>query len=257
MPWRIAVQHIKINTLQDLQGAIMAILLLHQERKKVNEELFYAEYAKIHEDIDFINFRRTYYELQYEFGLRAKEIDKDVINAYRGLAGDELTDEFYGASDDRFAFHPVQYDATLFIDLKLSKHKAKELFDETAKKLWQQIESMYDDYRIEDKFYITDYFKNSNNKKKVGVLFKLMKDALIVFDIFEKQKQENNVNKAEIGRIMGWAKSHEKQREGQRDRGGDKVRVYLNYANIFIEAASKGELYNEVCKALKDKTLTK
>jgi hypothetical protein len=222
----------------------MAILRLNKEPKVVDDDYFCHADAESSDDAEFIKFRREFYKYQYEFISRAKNANKDLISFYEKLATDEHVKTFYGSSDNGRVLQPRKYNIDLYIDFNLSITKSKEIFDRSTDAIWNDIKEMYDKMSNYNKDYITDYPKNSGGKKSIGVekRFELWQKALNVYDLNEKS--EINKNKTQISNILKLSMD-----KSARHRI-DEVRDSLAYANRLIEAASKGELYEEAVKPM-------
>jgi hypothetical protein len=218
----------------------MAILRFRPEQKEIDDEYFSLESAESIDSAEFKSFRKEFYNYQYEFGLRAKNISKELLDFYKMVARDDMTQAFHGVNDGT----PLQlrkYNIDVYIDFNLSKRKAEELFDKSSKEVMLQIKSMYDDVHKLNPGYITDYPTIANGKKQnIERLFNSWKNALAVFDLWEKRDEDN------------YAKIAKTKDPNNADpvHCSDEIKIQLNNAKRLIEAASKGTLFDEVCVAM-------
>ena len=193
------------------------------------------------ESAEFIEFRTSYYQYQYDFISRAKNISEEVLNLYKKLTTDEGYQRAYGAIENRATLRK-RYALELILDFSLSKRQAKEEFKKTSEELWRWIETSYDDYHKTNKNFITE-FPTTKDCKKADIkgLFEAWDKALKVYDLYEKQVTKN---KAEISRALGWFNVNDRQ------HCSDEVAQKLKYALRLIDAASKGDLYKEACRPM-------
>ena len=223
----------------------MATLRFKQDPKTVGFEYLGTEEPVISESTEFIEFRKQYYRYHYEFISRAKDIgniNKIQLSIYKKLATVEnFGESLFGLSENNMTL-VKKYQVDLFVDFNLSRRKAKEIFKKTSDEIWNKIESMYDDTRIENKDFITEFPLTANGKKAdVSRLFEAWDKALKVYDLYEKQEKKCY---ADISRQLKWFNKDD------RHHCSDEVKYYLKYAEKLIEAASKRELYEEACKPM-------
>lgn len=198
------------------------------------------------EDASFIEFRKKFYHYYHEFISRAKNVPsaKDKLLLYKQLSTGVCDSSKYGMSNDNDTYMK-RYTIRMTIDYKLSLPATKKHFDNSCAELWDNIVSMYNDFRVNNIEYITDYPRTADNRiADIKRLFTVWDKSLSVYDIYEKQEVKN---KAQVSREMGWF------HKDASNKCSDEINRYLKYATKFIEASCRGTLFEEACKPMIDR----
>lgn len=218
----------------------MATLKLRHDEICCDPEEICREKVLNSDDDEFMTFRKRFYEFQFKFAVRSQHSNKRTLVFFRNLARDKDCHNIFGVSGNMLTL-VTKFRIDLYVDFAISKRKAKEIFNKTAKDVWNQIDSKFAT-NGRDVFVLNDFPITANGKKAdISRLFATWDTVLKVYDLYDKQEKKNY---AAISREMEWFDKHE------RHHCSEEVKNYLEYANKLIEAASKNQLYEEACKPM-------